>query len=179
MVPVSQSYNIIKYLIPPALFIVVLLSACATSSPIQSYKDSKSAFSEEPVLIKNDIPDNQIYRVYHRASTGFVPMQSIRETAEKRAIQFCQGQGKSMLTLGERTSGPPYILGNFPRIELVFACIEKPNQERSNDFRDGKYLRLINLKKLLDGGIITQEEFQLEKQNILGDHTETTNVNKE
>ena len=83
-----------------------------------------------------------------------------------------------MLTLGERTSGPPYILGNFPRIELVFACAEKSIQERSNDFRDEKYLKLVNLKKLLDGGIITQEEFQLEKQKILGDHTETPNANK-
>jgi len=178
MALVSKPRYIVKSLIPPTIFIVLLLLACATSSPIQSYKDSESAFSEEPVLIKHDIPDNQIYRVYHRASTGFVPMQAIRETAEKRAIQFCQEQGKSMLTLGERTSGPPYILGNFPRIELVFACTEKSIQERSNDFRDEKYLKLVNLKKLLDDGIITQEEFQLEKQKILGDHTETPNANK-
>jgi hypothetical protein len=172
----SKQKHIMQSFIPPTLIILLFLSACATSSPIQSYKDSKSAFGEEPELIKHDIPDNQIYRVYHRAATGFVPIQAIRETAEKRAIQFCQEQGKSMLTLGERISEPPYILGNFPRIELVFACTEKPTNEDQNDFKDEKYIKLVNLKKLLDNGIITQEEFQQQKQKILGDYTETPNA---
>jgi hypothetical protein len=161
----------VSWPILPGLFTILLLSACATSSPIQSYKGSESAFSEEPILIKHDMPDDQLYRIYHRASTGFTPIQPLREAAERRAIQFCQGRGKSMLTLGERISEPPYILGNWPRIEIVFACTEKsvPIQGKSNDFRDEKYLRLLNLKKLLDDGVITQDEFQREKQKILGE----------
>ncbi len=69
-------------------------------------------------------PASSVYRVYHRASSGFVPMSSIRGEAEQRAEDFARRQGKKMILLGERTSQPPYILGNFPRIEIVFAVIE-------------------------------------------------------
>lgn len=69
---------------------------------------------------------HDIYRVYQRAATGFTSIGSLREDVEARAAAFCERQGKGMFILGEKISQPPYILGNFPRIEIVFACIEKP-----------------------------------------------------
>lgn len=107
------------------LFTIILLAGCAVSSPIQRYSESKSAFSTGPVLMSHDFPTNSIYRVYHQASTGFVPIQSIRQEAEQRAAEFCRRQGKVMVLLGEKISQPPYILGNFPRIEIVFACVDQ------------------------------------------------------
>ena len=38
-----------------------------------------------------------------------------------------------MVVLGEGISQPPYILGNFPRIEIVFAAIDKPKIQREID----------------------------------------------
>lgn len=144
-----------------------LLGGCASSSPIQRYSESKSAFHTEPVLISHDVPDKGVYRVYHRASSGFVSIQSIREAAEKRAKDFCDRQGKGMLLLGEKTSDPPYILGNFPRIEIVFACVDKPNTAAVPGAETTKFQRLGELKRLLDDGTLSREEFEREKTKVL------------
>jgi hypothetical protein len=40
--------------------------------------------------------------------------------AVQRAKEFCDRKGKVMESLTERTANPPYILGNSPRIEIVF-----------------------------------------------------------
>jgi hypothetical protein len=143
----------------------LLLAGCATSSPIRRADDSKSAFGHPPELIQNSYAPKDIYRIYHRAATGFVSIQSIRQAAEQRAGEFAKRQGKSFVVLGERISQPPYILGNFPRIEIVFALIDK---DPSKEIRiDDKYADLERLKKLLDSGALTQEEFQVEKAKIL------------
>jgi len=114
---------------------IALLSGCATSTPIQRYSESKSAFSNGPVLMSNHYPETDIYRVYQRAATGFISIATLRQGVETRAATFCERQGKGMIVLGERISHPPYILGNFPRIEIVFACIDKPNaNERMSGF---------------------------------------------
>ena len=75
-----------------------------------------------------------------------------------------------MLLLGDQTSKPPYILGNFPRIEIVFACVDKPNAARGHSGADEQYAKLSNLKKLLDQGAITKSEFEKEKAKILSQY---------
>jgi hypothetical protein len=72
--------------------------------------------------------------------------------------------GKSLKKLQERTSVPPHILGNFPRAELLFVCLPKPN---TTAFEDQTYTKLSNLKKLLDNGTITKDEFEQQKYKIL------------
>ena len=114
--------RILPFLIAP------LLASCATSSSIQRYSESKSAFSKGPVLMSHPYPASAVYRVYQRASTGFTSIATLREDLEARATTFCERQGKGMIVLGERISQPPYILGNFPRMEIVFAAIEKPKR---------------------------------------------------
>lgn len=104
--------------------------------------------------------------IYHKGATGFVSVQSIREAAEERISNFANRQGKSFVVLGEQISQPPYILGNFPRIEIVFALIEKEQTSVSSETKD-KYAKLKELKELLDSGVLTQEEFDTEKQKIL------------
>jgi len=61
-----------------------------------------------------------------QGATGYVPISALREDVEDRAQKFCERQGKHMVLLGEEISKPPYIFGNFPRIEIVFAAVEKP-----------------------------------------------------
>lgn len=78
-------------------------------------------------------------------------------------MKFCKDldENKTMLKLSEHTAKPPYILGNFPRIEIIFACVDK--QKNNND----KYEKLSKIKTLFDNGTLTEEEFKTEKQNIL------------
>lgn len=150
------------------VLVTLFLGGCASSSPVQKYSESKSAFGKNPPLSKRDIPASQIYRVYEQGATGFVPMGAVRETAEQRASEFCGRQGKGVLAVGEQMSQPPYILGNFPRIEIVFACVDKSSGPRAAA-QDEQYEKLTHLKTLLDNGTITKEEFDQQKAKILGD----------
>jgi hypothetical protein len=70
--------------------------------------------------------------------------------------------------LGEQISEPPYILGNYPRIEIIFALIDKPTDTHPAPQRD-KYADLERLKNLLDDGALTQEEYDNEKAKILNE----------
>ena len=144
--------------------VIVAVCGCATSSPIQQYSASKSSFKSGVALIDHSYDEKDIYRIYHKAATGFVSIQSIRQTAEQRAEDFASRQGKSIVILGERTSDAPYILGNFPRIEIVFALL--PEEASSEPVRD-KYADIERLKKLLDDGALTQKEYDREKTKIL------------
>lgn len=153
-----------------AASMVVIASGCATSSPIQRASESTSAFGEPPVLSKHEYPDADVYRIYHRASSGMVSIQSIRQAAEQRAEEFARRQGKSFVVLGEKISQPPYILGNFPRIEIVFALIprvEAKGAPAAAAASSDKYADLERLKKLMDSGALTKEEFEREKAKLL------------
>ncbi len=146
---------------------------CASSSTIQPANASRSHFEGavyggELNVVAEDKSGSEQYRVFEQGATGFVSLQSVRETAEQRANEFCARQGGVPKTLTEHTSKPPHILGNFPRVELVFICTPKPNLAAAPaTFQDLTYVKLANLKKLLDEGVITKEEFEKQKAKIL------------
>lgn len=153
-------------------FASIFMSGCADTSPIQPANSGKSQFEGavyqgESVTISNSTPGTEEFRVFHQGSTGFVSVQSVRDDAEQRATQFCERKGKTMMSLRETTSKPPHILGNFPRIEIIFGCVEKPMSPAAPVSDDPKYTKLVNLKKLLDSGVLSQQEFEREKSKIL------------
>lgn len=109
---------------------VVILAACSTAKPIQKVSDSKSEFdgavySGDTIVIDTDNTGAEQYRVFSQGSTGFVPQSSVRANAETRANKFCSDQGKQLKILQERRSASLQILGNFPRSELIFVCIDQ------------------------------------------------------
>jgi hypothetical protein len=110
----------------PLALAALALSGCATSTAVERYSESKSHFSSPPALMSHHYAEKDIYRLYQQAATGFVPISSVREELEDRAEKFCSRQGKRMVLLGEKISQPPYILGNFPRMEIVFAAVDRP-----------------------------------------------------
>lgn len=149
-----------------------VLLGCASSTPIQPASSGKSQFDGavyqgESVTISESTPGTEEFRVFHQGATGFVSVQSVREDAEERATQFCERKEKAMKPLRETTSKPPHILGNFPRIEIFFSCVEKQAPVAAGPSNDPKYTRLVNLKKLLDTDILSQQEFEREKAKIL------------
>jgi hypothetical protein len=105
-----------------------LIAGCAYETPVQRYSESRSRFNKPPELMSHNYPDKNVYRIFQQGATGFVPLSSIRQDLEAQAEQFCARQGKSMVVLGANYSKPPYILGNFPRMELIFAAVDKPGR---------------------------------------------------
>lgn len=105
---------------------LILLAGCAYETPVQRYSESASKFRKPPQMMTHNYPDKDVYRIFQQGATGFVPLASIREDLELQADKFCERQGKGMVVLGSNYSKPPYILGNFPRMELIFAAVDKP-----------------------------------------------------
>lgn len=148
---------------------IIFLNGCAENSAILRAKDSKSFFDDavfkgETTELGKDTTGSEQYRVYQQAATGFISVETCREEVEQKAYRHCENMGKSLKKLEERTSVPPHILGNFPRAELLFVCLPKPN---TSSFEDQTFIQLTNLKKLLDNGTITKDEFELQKTKIL------------
>ncbi|MBK5275942.1 MAG: SHOCT domain-containing protein [Desulfuromonadales bacterium] len=151
------------------IFSSVFVNGCAENSSVLRAKDSKSFFDDavfkgETTVLDEDTTGSEQYRVYQQAATGFISVETCREEVVQKAFRYCENMGKSLKKLQERTSVPPHILGNFPRAELLFVCLAKSN---TASFEDQTYIQLTNLKKLLDNGTITQDEFEQAKAKIL------------
>jgi len=153
-----------------SMAVAFCLSGCAENSAILKANESTSFFDDavfkgETRILSNDTSGGQQYRVYQQAATGFIPGSIVREEVEQQAVKFCDEMSKKAKVIQESVSVPPHILGNFPRAEILFVCIDKP---LTNAFEDQVYIRITNLKKLLDSGAITKEEYEQQKAKILG-----------
>jgi len=155
--------------------VCLFLTACSVASSIQRAEQSKSGFDGavyegEETVIRNDIPDSEAYRIFHQGATGFVSVQSVRNSAESRAEGFCNNKGLRYELLRERVSVGVQVAGNFPRSELVFTCVStntNQNVPHSPKTSTNRYDELRELKSLLDEGVITQKEYEQEKSEIL------------
>lgn len=155
------------------LLLGVAVTGCSSTSPIQKESESKSHF-EDAVYKGHDFyvspqeVEGERYRIYHRASSGFSGTGGIRRTAMQRANRHCQDLGKKrVLTVSEHTAAPPYILGNFPRIEIIFVCVDDAVVQGPVKAETDKYDRLVKVKDLYDSGALSKDEFEAEKRKIL------------
>jgi hypothetical protein len=73
-------------------------------------------------------------------------------------------------TIRERAAVPPYILGNFPKIEIIFVCEPTIKRIMTEKTDVEKWSQLESLANLVERGIITQEEFKVEKDKIISNH---------
>jgi Short C-terminal domain len=154
----------------------IFVAGCSSMSPIEKESESKSHFEGalyegRDFYISPQEIEGERYRIYHRASTGFSGTGGIRRSATQRANRFCEAMGKNkrMVTVSEHTAAPPYILGNFPRIEIIFVCADGNAAEISKGGGVGKYDRIVKIKELYDSGALTKEEYEAEKQKILSE----------
>src|SRR5690606_2114106 len=151
---------------------VLLVSSCASVPPIQSASTSKSPFGNAvfggtTVILDRPIKNSEeSYRIFRKAATGFVSLQTVRENAEHASITFCERKNKAMHGRTDTAAKPPDILRNFRRIELVFECIEQAENGNNKHVVD-EYEKLRALKKLLDDGVLTKQEFERGKARIL------------
>ena len=126
--------------------------------------------------------DKDTYKVSHQAATGFVGGRGCKDAALLEAREFCASQGKSMKVLFIGGNHPPYILGNFPKVEVQFMCLDandprlKEDAEKVNiQSADVLASKIKNLNKLLSDGLITKSDFEEQKKKLLNDYTSKQN----
>jgi hypothetical protein len=156
-----------------AILLASGLLGCASNPPVQPAATSTSQFqgavyAGESVQLEKSAPGTTVYRAFYQGGTGFVSISSVRETVEEMATRHCARSGKAARPLKETASNPPYILGNFPRIEWLFDCVEPVTGQAGAASTSDRLGQLERLKKLLDSGALSQQEYDREKAKILG-----------
>lgn len=61
--------------------------------------------------------------VTRQAATGFSGSGNLKGEALSEAGQYCAGQNKSLMVTNAKETGPPYVMGNFPKAEVEFMCL--------------------------------------------------------
>lgn len=69
------------------------------------------------------------YAISIQAATGFSGLQNIKSEAYNEASEFCKNKNKDFKVVNIETSKPPYILENYPRVDLYFKCITKDSSK--------------------------------------------------
>lgn len=64
------------------------------------------------------------YTISNQAATGFSGLQDIKSEAYEEASLFCKQKNQDFEVVNVESTQPPYILGNYPRVDLQFKCIE-------------------------------------------------------
>ena len=83
---------------------VVLISGCAANSGVvQMGSDS--------------------YFVSKQAATGFSGQGTLKAEAISEAGQYCMGKKKAVEIVKVAEAQPPFIFGNYPKVDLEFRCV--------------------------------------------------------
>jgi hypothetical protein len=63
------------------------------------------------------------YFITRQAATGFTGIGDLKADAYRQADAFCRKRGLFLDILHTREAPPPYIFGNFPKVEVRFTCL--------------------------------------------------------
>ena len=130
------------------------------------------------------------FMVSRQAATGFSGSGTLKAEAFQEASQYCAKLGKSLQVISTHEASPPYILGNFPKAEIQFMCLDAKDAELNRpklrkeadtvieikkDIRtkdesvkpNDVYAELIKLDDLRKKGIISEAEFEAQKKKLL------------
>jgi hypothetical protein len=62
------------------------------------------------------------YLVTKQAATGFPGLGNLKTDAIKEASAYCDGKAMGLVITSTHETSPPFVLGNYPRAEVNFAC---------------------------------------------------------
>ena len=68
---------------------------------------------------------NGSFTISAQAATGFSGLSDLRAGVMRQAADHCAKTGQDFTVTEDRETKPPYIFGNFPRVDLTFRCIAK------------------------------------------------------
>jgi hypothetical protein len=63
------------------------------------------------------------FMVSKQAATGFSGLGGLKADAMREAYAQCSTTGQSVQIISDKESHPPYIFGNYPRVDLTFQCV--------------------------------------------------------
>lgn len=86
-----------------ALFVCVTLVGCASNSGVVPMGHGS-------------------YMMAKQQATGFSGLGNLKPEILQEADAFCTKQGKGLRVTDVTETKPPYLLGNFPRVEVQFVC---------------------------------------------------------
>ena len=109
------------------LVIYILLTNNFVLAQIKSYNQSASHFSNPPSIdnSKGIYSTKEMYRAFRQGATSFASLRRIQERLERDIRKFADKKGRGFVILGSRPSNPPYILGNYPAIEIIFVLVDR------------------------------------------------------
>jgi hypothetical protein len=61
--------------------------------------------------------------VSKQAATGFTGMANLRAEVLQEAYVECSKTGRAVEVVNTAESHPPYLLGNYPRVDITFRCV--------------------------------------------------------
>jgi len=62
------------------------------------------------------------YMAAKQAATGFPGLGNLKAELVQEAMAHCKARGKDLQLTNTTETQPPYILGNYPRVEIQFSC---------------------------------------------------------
>ncbi len=65
------------------------------------------------------------YMIAKQQATGFPGLGNMKAEIIGEGSRHCAAQGKDFQLVSANESQPPYILGNYPRSEITFKCVDK------------------------------------------------------
>ena len=71
------------------------------------------------------------FLVSRQAATGFSGLGTLKADALREAEQHCVKKGQTVYVLKTTESKPPYVLGNYPRAEVEFMCLDSSDPKLS------------------------------------------------
>lgn len=109
------------------IVMIFFLQFSAHAQFIKPYNESASHFNTLTVLdtTRGKFSYQNMYRAYRKASTGFTTMTTTQRKLENEIRSFAKKKGQAFIILGSQYAKPPYILGNYPRMEIIFVLVEK------------------------------------------------------
>lgn len=91
-------------------FFILLIGGCASNSGV--------------VPIGQDT-----FLMSKQAATGFSGLGTLKTDLLIDANTYCVSEGKKFQIVSTNENSGPYILGNFPRAEIQFMCLESGDRE--------------------------------------------------
>ena len=160
------------------------MTGCASKQPhVEKARESTSLFNNTPIaqqdhfVINEDI-SGELYRVSAQCSTKSNNIFELRSSVERQANRYCKKENPDyhMLVVSECSAYPPYTADNYPKLEILFVCVENGLMHTKYNNEKFKYEQVVDMKTLLNGGTLTQTQFDVEKSKVLEEQYTSANT---
>jgi len=69
------------------------------------------------------------YIVSRQAATGLPGLGNLKAESLREANKYCNDNNKVMQVINTFETSPPYVFGNYPRVEIQFMCLDSNDPE--------------------------------------------------